>query len=827
MISKINRSSNTLRHIAVNACLIPICAVHGMAITTIEGIGSTRTRLHPIQEKIAKSHGSQCGFCTPGIVMSMYALLRTLPNPSQCDLEKTFQGNLCRCTGYRPIMEGFQTFTKEFVCAMGENCCKNKPNNNSSGIEEAVAEHKNEFIPVDPSQEPIFPPELKLSNALDCNSIVFKGLRVIWHRPTSLKELLRLKKAHPHAKIVVGSTDLSVDVKFKKLLFPIMICASAVPELTKVEITSRGICIGASCSLTELETVLEEQLKSESHETRLYKTIVAMLQRFGGRQVRNVGSVGGNIMNCSPVSDLNPIFSAFGVDLTVVSAKRGKRVVKMDGKFFTGYRQNSIEQDEVLVSVFLPKTTVNQYVMAYKQSKRREDDIAIVTAAFYVKFYNGLDRISELRLAFGGMSDTTVVSNVNGSNEGFYWKDDIVEVINCIILKDHNIDYSAPGGLVTYRMALASSLFFKFYLSVAQELDKILPKRIGKAIDDYHCSGADVFKAIHPSGSQVFEQVPGEQKSGDPVGRPIIHQSAFKQATGEAIYCDDMPKLEGELYLGFVLSTKAHANIVSIDASKALEMPGVHAFFSAKDLTPDQNQFGVIVEDERVFVDKLVTSHGQPIGVVAADTKKIAQEAARLVNVEYEELSPVIVTLEDAVAIKSFLPNHPKIISIGDVDSSFRKAEHIIEGIFRVGGQEHFYLETNVSCAIPKDSDEIELYCSSQHPAEIQKVTAKMLSIPASNVTVKVKRIGGGFGGKETRPMVVAFPVALAAYRLRRPVRCVLDRNEDICMTGGRHPFLFKYKIGCGSDGKIDAIHVDMYLNGGYSMDISCAVSIL
>uniref|UniRef100_T1GQG1 2Fe-2S ferredoxin-type domain-containing protein n=1 Tax=Megaselia scalaris TaxID=36166 RepID=T1GQG1_MEGSC len=124
MVSSINRSTNKIKHIAVNACLTPVCSMHGLAVTTVEGIGSTRSKLHPVQERIAKSHGSQCGFCTPGIVMSMYALLRSLPQPSMKDMEVAFQGNLCRCTGYRPIIEGYKTFTKEFACGMGEKCCK-------------------------------------------------------------------------------------------------------------------------------------------------------------------------------------------------------------------------------------------------------------------------------------------------------------------------------------------------------------------------------------------------------------------------------------------------------------------------------------------------------------------------------------------------------------------------------------------------------------------------------------------------------------------------------------------------------------------------------
>ncbi|XP_026666897.1 xanthine dehydrogenase-like isoform X2 [Ceratina calcarata] len=176
MISKLDRPTGVITHLAVNACLTPVCAMHGLAVTTVEGIGSVRTKLHPVQERIAKAHGSQCGFCTPGIVMSMYALLRATPKPSMRDLEIAFQGNLCRCTGYRPIIEAYKTFTEEWEtmqsiskdkersltnggCPMGENCCRKVRIAEPTEIFDS-----NEFHPYEPTQEIIFPPKLHMSN---------------------------------------------------------------------------------------------------------------------------------------------------------------------------------------------------------------------------------------------------------------------------------------------------------------------------------------------------------------------------------------------------------------------------------------------------------------------------------------------------------------------------------------------------------------------------------------------------------------------------------------------------------------------------------------
>lgn len=305
-----------------------------------------------------------------------------------------------------------------------------------------------------------------------------------------------------------------------------------------------------------------------------------------------------------------------------------------------------------------------------------------------------------------------------------------------------------------------------------------------------------------------------------------MHAAAFKQVTGEAVYCDDLPKYENELYLALVLSTKAHAKIKSIDPTKALEQPGVHAFFSAKDLTDYQNSVGPIFHDEEVFIRDTVTSQGQVIAAIVADNQRTAQEASRLVKITYEEISPIVITIEDAIAQKSFFPNCPKSIEIGDVKDAFAKADHIIEGECRMGGQEHFYLETHAALAVPRDSDELEIICSSQHPTEIQKLAAHVLGIPAHRIVAKVKRMGGGFGGKESRGAILAIPVALAAYKLGRPIRCMLDRDEDMLITGTRHPFYFKYKVSCNNDGTITGCEMQIYNNAGYSTDLSYSVGV-
>ncbi|XP_068632356.1 xanthine dehydrogenase isoform X2 [Battus philenor] len=837
MISKYNRIEKQFTHLAINACLAPVCAMHGLAVTTVEGIGSTKTKLHVVQERLAKAHGSQCGFCTPGIVMSMYALLRSCENIKFSDMEVALQGNLCRCTGYRAIIEGYKTFVEDWetqrvvngsatdngLCAMGEACCKKKANLLEDHSETQYIFDKSSFLPYDSSQEPIFPPELKLSSKYDDQFLIYRGNDVTWYRPTNLNSLLKIKEQYPDAKIVVGNTEVGVEVKFKHLIYPVIIAPTNVAELNTIEETKTGLVVGGAVTLMQLENTCNKYINTfPKYKTRSLVTIKDMLYWFAGKQIRNVAALGGNIMTGSPISDLNPILMSMRVKLNLLSKRYGYRSVLMDETFFTGYRKNVVEPNEILLSIEIPFTSRYQYIKAYKQAKRREDDISIVTAAINVEFESNSDIIKDMTIAFGGMAPITKIATKSSQSLiGLKWDEVMLEKAYANLLEELPLNPSAPGGNILYRRALTMSLFLKAYLAIGKQISQdYLHSEI---IVPYHSSGAEQFHSQIPKSAQYFELVDSRQLPSDAVGRPIPHMSALKQVTGEAIYCDDMPSVEGELYLAFVLSTKAHAKLKSVDPQRALMEPGVVAFFSAKDLTTEQNTIGPIFHDEELFASEKVISQGQTIGVIVAENQTIAQAAARKVHIEYEELQPIIVTIEDAIKYNSFYKQFPKTIRRGDVKAAFENKNHvIIEGECRMGGQEHFYLETHAALAVPKrEDDELEIFCSSQHPSEIAKLTSHILHIPMNRIVARVKRMGGGFGGKESRGILTSLPVAFAAHKLNRPVRCMLDRDEDMQMTGTRHPFLIKYKVAATKEGKLMGAVVNIYNNGGYSIDLS------
>ncbi|CAB0037829.1 unnamed protein product [Trichogramma brassicae] len=835
MISRYDTKKQEIIHLAANACLTPVCAMHGMAVTTVEGIGSTRKKLHPVQERLAKAHGSQCGFCTPGIVMSMYALLRSNMKPTMIDMDIAFQGNLCRCTGYRPIIEGLKTFTQDWensesngktndnevkACALGNACCKK-----AFTSEPTELFNSSEFKPYDPTQEPIFPPALQMSSELDEEYLIIKGKDITWYRPTNLKQLLTLKSQYPNAKIIVGNTEVGVEVKVKHFMYPVLIHSSQIKELSIIEETNDALKIGASVTLREMECALKDQIISK-HEskTRIFKSIVTMLHWFAGKQIRNVAAVGGNIMTGSPISDLNPIFLAAGITLHLCSLKRGFRTVKMDSKFFVGYRRNIVAQDEVLISIEIPFSNSDQYFVAYKQSKRRDDDITIVNMAMNIFFESNTNIVKAAYLTFGGMAPITMLAKETSKILlGKPWTSDIIEETINTLSQELPLPGDAPGGMILYRRSLTLSLFFKGFIHISKQLLKNnVPNAI--PISKQYESAAEGFHYTPPKSSQYYQVIPPNVNSNDLVGKPIIHASAMKQAAGEAVYLDDIPRMEGELYLAFVLSTRAHAKILKVDPSQALAMKGVVAFYDANDVPEHNRAVGPIFHDEEVFVSKEVKSQGQTIGVIVANDQLTAQRAARVVKVEYEDIHPIIISIEEAIEHNSFYDGSGKCISRGDVDGELASSDHVLEGEVHMGGQEHFYLETHCAYAIPREEDEIEMFCSTQHPSEIQKLVAHVLGVQINRICVRVKRMGGGFGGKESRGQLVALPVALAAHKLRKPVRCMLDRDEDMMMTGTRHPFYFKYKVGFNNDGLIKACEIHIYNNAGYSYDLSMSV---
>ncbi|XP_023515519.1 xanthine dehydrogenase 1-like isoform X2 [Cucurbita pepo subsp. pepo] len=818
MVSSYDSSLSKCMHYAVNACLAPLYSVEGMHVITVEGLGSHKRGLHPIQESLASSHGSQCGFCTPGFIMSVYALLRSSKSPpSEEQIEECLAGNLCRCTGYRPIIDAFRVFAKaddsiytnslntgetdEFICpSTGKPCsCKSKTASERVDCSESIA-HGNRCEPVSYNEidgssysdkELIFPPELFRKKLSYLNLSGSGGLK--WFRPTTLQEVLDLKARYPEAKFLVGNTEVGIEMRLKKMQYKVLVHVMHVPELNMINVKDDGIEIGAAVRLSDLLSVLRKvTAERATHETSFCKAFIEQLKWFAGTQIRNVASVGGNICTASPISDLNPLWMATRAKFVIINCK-GKIRTTLAENFFLGYRKVDLANDELLLSVFLPWSRRFEYVKEFKQAHRRDDDIAIVNAGIRVFLEEEGKNwvVSDASIVYGGVAPLSL-SAVKTKKYiiGKIWDQVLLKDALKVLEEDILLHENAPGGMVEFRKSLTLSFFFKFHLWVSHEMGR--HNLIEENVPLSHLSAVKSFHRPHVIGSQDYEI----KSHGTAVGLPEVHLSARLQVTGEAEYTDDIPLPPHGLHAALILSTKPHARLRRIDDSEARKSAGFAGIFLAKDI-PADNKIGPAIPDEELFASEFVTCVGQIIGVVVADTHENVKLAARKVNVEYEEL-PAILSIEDAILANSFHPNTSKCLKKGDVELCFQsgQCDKIIEGEVQVGGQEHFYLEPNSSVIWTLDSgNEVHLVSSTQTPQKHQKYVSSVLGLPMSKVVCKTKRIGGGFGGKETRSAVFAAAASVPSFLLNRPVKITLDRDTDMMITGQRHSFLGKYKV--------------------------------
>ena len=321
---------------------------------------------------------------------------------------------------------------------------------------------------------------------------------------------------------------------------------------------------------------------------------------------------------------------------------------------------------------------------------------------------------------------------------------------------------------------------------------------------------------FHQNLNRSLTKNPTKQKP-----QKSLNIDAPLHVTGRTQYLDDMPELAGTLFAKVFASSVAHAHINSIDFSAAKKMEGVHRIISHSDI-PGENQIGGIIADEELLASTEVHFIGMPILIVVAETDIIAHKACALITVEYVEKA--VITDPVIAYEKGQFLSSPLHFESGNTKDAFKNCAHVFEGKAYSGGQEHVYLETQGAYAIPQGNGALKVYSSTQGPTAVQRTISRILGVSMNQIEVDVNRIGGGFGGKEDQASPWAAIVALAATILNKPVKYILERGEDLRMTGKRHPYTSHYKIGLDEDGKILAYEADYYQNGGAAADLSPAV---
>ena len=411
----------------INACLAVVGQLHGHAIRTVEGLRAPDGTPHPVQRALAESDGTQCGFCTPGIVMSAVAFACGGEPPSPDLVHDALAGNLCRCTGYRPIVESVAR------CAQ-------------------------------PAHEPLTAHDVSLCTTLariDTTAQVFDGATIL-HTPRTLDELLQLRADHPDAWLLAGGTDLGVRVSQDREVPQRLIHVAGVPDLNLLLTHGNHVEIGAATTYRRLLPTI----------TNHYNPFAEMIRRLGSRQIRAMGTIGGNIGTASPIGDTLPVLLALGATLHLASV-RGRRTVAIND-YFLGYRRTALAADEVVVSIDMPRPGADEIFHVDKVSKRRDQDIAAVLGAYRLRVVDGI--VLSARLAFGGMAAVPArARQAEAAMIGAPWSEATVERAAQALAEDFTPldDWRATAG---YRLAVAGNLLRRLYLrstGVALELDTL------------------------------------------------------------------------------------------------------------------------------------------------------------------------------------------------------------------------------------------------------------------------------------------------------------------------------------------------------------------
>lgn len=818
--------SDGTNDVSINSCLRPLAACNGKHITTVEGIGSEKKGLHPIQQRLADADGTQCGYCSPGFVMNMYSLLENNPKPTEEEIENYFDGNICRCTGYRPIFTAFKSFaadasenseaekahvprtidaesTQEHEHAAGHQCskkgtsckkggegCKNSCKLKAQGvqdIEELVLpkypkyQHEKKEYPT----IPVTPGSLKSLTSVQ------------WLSPSTLPELYNILDSNdPNLlALVFGHTSWGI---FKSFRPQIYVDLQNIPALggQSYNANKNRLEFGGTNTITAFLAAIEAAANSSAYtaaQKASLPELAYMVHRVAHTQVRNVGSIAGNLMLANKhsfPSDLMIALMGLGGSV-VVSNSAGEK--ELDLPVFLTYDMAK----SVLLKVCVPLGVQNQQYMNQKVAKRNVNSHSIVNSSISFIVDPNSFVITQPVIAYGNVQTKQArMFKTEAFLQGkSLLQDSTLSGALQTLQTELNVDPNIPD--VQYRQSVALTMFYKFYLSCTPE-SRITPKKR---------SGASKLTRGVSTGEQSFQSDASEY----PVSSPIHILKGTQQTSGTAQYTGDIPVTHGSLFGALTLSTVASADIAGIDPSNALALEGVVDWVSAADI-PGVNGTDQGIE---LFATKSVLFHGQAIGLIVAKSQEIADVAAHLVKVTYKNVATPIVTIEDAIAKKAIFPWSIPPVQQGNVDQGLKESTFVFKGQVSLGPAYHFHMETQTAIATPGDDNEFYIQAATQMTAYIQANVASVLKLPIHKITVDVKKCGGGYGGKLLNSELLISACAVAANKLGLPVRSVMELQTNMAALGKRPATLAYYEVGFYNNLQLAALKVNTYTNGG------------
>ncbi|KAM0848556.1 hypothetical protein ACQ4PT_054305 [Festuca glaucescens] len=876
LLSTYDAAADEVSHAAATSCLTLAHGLHHRAVTTTEGLGNSRDGLHAVHARLAGFHASQCGFCTPGMCMSLAAALAGAegkgagPPPREgfsrltsVEAERAVAGNLCRCTGYRPIADACKSFAADVDLEdLGLNSFWKKGD-----------AHVSKLPPYKEGSIGAFPEflkaEIRASLSIDrpaTDMSTMTGSESSWHRPRSVEEYYKLIASdRSGTKVVAANT--SSGVYREPELYDRYIDLRNIPELNSVCKDTKGVQIGAATSISQVIEILRTQ--GDGCKDVVFSKIADHMEKVASHFVRNTASLGGNLVMAQRdefPSDIATILLAAGSSVCIQVSSE-KLNVTLD-EFL---EMPPCDNKTLLLSVFIPHSTPDSVSSSagtvnmagdktgssllfetYRAAPRPLGNaVAYLNSAFFAQVSSdgssGGLILENLRLAFGAYGTqhairaTDVEKCLVGKPVSASLLLEACKVLKKTIVPKEGTTHSA------YRSSLAIAFLFSFLYPATK--GNVKPAKAVR-LNDFVASGTNGnSNSAHSVNLDVSHKETNCVKSGLynndhildsckqiveiskdflPVGIPTKKVGAELQASGEAVYVDDIPSPEDCLYGAFIYSTKPLAHVNSIELDPSLKQLKTVAVITVKDIPKEGANVGAstIFGPESLFGGPLTQCAGEPLGIVVAETRNFANIAAKraVVNYSTKTLDTPILSIEEAVRRCSYFETPPFLLpqKIGEFSKGMEEADQkIYSAEVKLSSQYYFYMETQTALAVPDEDNCMVVYSSSQCPEAVQNTIAQCLGLPCHNVRVITRRVGGGFGGKAVRSLPVATACALAAFKLRRPVRMYLDRKTDMIMTGGRHPMKICYSIGFKSDGKITALHVDLFINAGMTMDIS------
>ncbi|KAL3653258.1 aryl-alcohol oxidase 3 [Castilleja foliolosa] len=779
------------------------------SITTSDGLGNSKDGFHPIHQRFASFHASQCSFCTPGMCVSLFSALvyaektnRPQPPPgfskiTASEAERAISGNLCRCTGYRPIADACKSFAAdvdlEDLGGINSFCKTGLPPYNPK-------DHARSYV--------LSNPERLLSSE-----------RYSWYSPVTIEELQSLLDSYvdedgKRIKLVVGNTGDGYYKDTEK--YGKYIDVRFIPELSKVRRNGSDIEFGAALPIAKVILHLKENSRSDlrSSGEMVFAKLAGHLEKVASGFIRNSASIGGNLIMAQRFyfpSDIATLLLAVGSSVSVLTG-HGQEKIAIE-EFLS---RPAFGPKDVLLSVHIPFLETNLsrlFFETYRAAPRPLGNaLPYLNAAFLADISYDINGIivKNIQLAFGAYGTKhatrarTVEEYLVGKIFSVRVMYEAIELVKGDVVSEEGTSHAA------YRSSLAVGFLFEFLNSF------LIP-------DDLNCLSLDTIgnNELLSSSKQIMES------STDyyPVGEPMKKVAAVLQASGEAVYVDDIPSPPNCLHGAFIYSTEPEARVKGISFDPKLSAR-VAAVISAKDIPNEGENIGstTIFNSEPLFASDFSRCAGDRIAFVIAETQKCATSAAKLASIDYEKegLDPPILNVEEAVERSSFFefPSSVYPEKVGDFSKGMDESDHkIVEAEIKLGSQHYFYMENQTALAVPDEDNCMVVYSSTQNPEYAHIVIARCLGIPEHNVRVITRRVGGGYGGKAMKSIPIATACALAAHKLRRPVRTYLDRQADMIMTGGRHPMKITYTVGFKSDGKITALHVDVLIDAGITED--------